>query len=161
MDETTGLRRFEEGMRRSGVSCEIIDAGSHTLTVSQAEAALGVDVDQIIKTLLFHDGNGNFVIAIASGLNRIDARLLADQVGFGPLKLAKPAVVLEALGYPAGGVPPLGLPGGIPMVIDTQAAALETCVGGAGSVTHLARFRVADVARLNNARIASITTNGH
>lgn len=154
----SGVARFESFARAAGISYELFDAGSHTLTVSQAAEALGVDADQVIKTLLFHDAQNRCVIAIANGLNRVDAGSLADATGFGPLKLAKPRIVQEQLGYPAGGVPPIGLPAHIPVVIDAAAAALERCVGGAGSITHLARFSMADILRLTMATVASITS---
>ena len=152
-----GVARFEAAAETAGIDYELVDAGSHTLTVSQAAAVLGVDPDQVIKTLLFHDARGGFVIAIANGLNRVDPSLLADRAGFGPLKLAKPRIVLERLGYPAGGVPPIGLPADIPVVVDTGAAALHRCVGGAGSVAHLAHFAMADILRANSPTVASIT----
>ena len=150
------VERFERYVTAAGIDCEIIDTGSHTLTVAQAAGALNVSEEQVIKTLLFHDGNGSFIIAIANGSNRVDSILLAAAAGFGTLKLAKPQMVLDRLGYPAGGVPPLALPRDIPVLIDHAAAALETCVGGAGSIKHLARLRMSDIERLNEARVVSI-----
>ncbi|MBX3070049.1 MAG: YbaK/EbsC family protein [Thermomicrobiales bacterium] len=149
--------RFEAFARANGIAYDLVDTGTHTLTVSQAAEAVGVDEEQVIKTLLFHDGEGQCVIAIANGAHRVDAALLAQEAGFGPLKLAKPHVVVERLGYPAGGVPPICLPPDLPVIVDTKAATLEWCVGGAGSITHLARLSMADIIRANSAKIAPIT----
>ncbi|MCC6944315.1 MAG: YbaK/EbsC family protein [Thermomicrobiales bacterium] len=149
--------RFEAFARANGITYDLVDTGTHTLTVSQAADAVGVDEEHVIKTLLFHDGEGGCVIAIANGANRVDAALLAQEAGFDPLKLAKPHVVIERLGYPAGGVPPIGLPPDIPVIVDARAATLEWCVGGAGSITHLARLAMADIVRVNSATIASVT----
>ncbi|HXF63051.1 MAG TPA: YbaK/EbsC family protein, partial [Caldilineaceae bacterium] len=88
----------------------------HTPTVPAAAAVLGVEPDQIIKTLLFvlnareQDGVPPAVVVIGNGENRIDKRALGRRFGLTPkrVKLADPATVLELLGYPAGGVPPFG-----------------------------------------------------
>ncbi len=160
LPDVTGVERFERFVATSRIDATIIDTGSHTLTVGQAAAALAVSEDKVIKTLLFHDGNGNAVIAITNGANRVDAALLANAAGSGPLKLAKPQMVLDILGYPAGGVPPIALPPDIPVIIDTNAAALETCVAGAGSITHLARIAMADIRRFSEATVAPITVLG-
>lgn len=153
-----GVQRFQAFAASAGINYELVDASTHTLTVSQAAEALGVDESQVIKTLLFHDSEGQYVIAIANGTNRIDAGLLALEAGLGPLKLAKPRIVTERLGYPAGGVPPIGLPFDIPVFIDYSAAELEWCVGGAGSTTHLARLAMEDIQRVTNATVAAIVS---
>ncbi len=158
-EDRSRLERFERFVRAENLDVTIIDAGEHTKTVAQAALAVNATPDEILKTLLFHDGAEGFVIAIAAGLARIDAKLLAAHHHFSRLKLAKPEVVLKTLGYPAGGVPPLGLPEEIPVVVDTAAAQLDTCFAGAGTDRHLARFRFADILRLTNATVATITTS--
>lgn len=152
------LERFERFVQAKGLEVTIIDAGERTMTVTEAAQAVNASPDEILKTLLFHDGAEGFVIAIAAGLARIDAKLLAGHQQLAKLKLAKPDVVLNTLGYPAGGVPPIGLPADIPVVVDTTAAQLDTCYAGAGTDRHLARFQFADILRLTNATVAQITT---
>ncbi len=153
------LERFSRFVRSSGISVQIIDAGAETVSVQQAADAIGCEPREIIKTLLFHNKEGNAVVAIAAGLSRIDVPSLARSTGFRSLRLAKPDVVLSLLGYPAGGVPPLGLPPDIGVIIDESAATLDHCYGGAGTIQHLARFAVDDIVRLNRATVASIAMN--
>lgn len=155
------LARFAAFVERSGIDVTIIDAGSHTQTVGQAAEALGVSDESILKSLLFHDGEGAFVIAIAAGERRIDPGLLAAQQGMSRAKLAKPDIVMQILGYPAGGVPPIGHSSQIPVVVDESAAMLATCYAGAGTLQHLARFDMADIIRLNDATIGPIARAGN
>jgi prolyl-tRNA editing enzyme YbaK/EbsC (Cys-tRNA(Pro) deacylase) len=151
------LARFTAFVQRHGLAVDIIDCGSDTLTVSQAASATGASPQHIVKTLLFHDGDQGRVIAIASGLSRVDPDRLSAASGLGRVRLARPQQVLETLGYPAGGVPPLDLPPGIPVIMDSTAAALDLCYAGAGTTRHLARLDPRVIRALNDAAVARIT----
>ncbi len=118
-----------------------------TPTVPAAAAALGVEPDRIIKTLLFLVNDPRQpaqprqpVVVISNGERRVEKRPLADYFGVGKnqIKLAPPDVVLDQLGYPAGGVPPLGHRHRLPVVVDASIAAFpaETTVYGGGGDDH-------------------------
>ena len=154
--EQASLERFRVYVLAKGISAEIIDCGSSTLTVADAAAAVGCETGQILKTLLFHDRQEGFVIAIAAGLSRVDTTRLVALTGLKSARLATSAVVLELFGYPAGGVPPIDLPPDIPVFIDTRAAALETCYAGAGTTRHLVKLDPQIIVQLNKATIAQI-----
>jgi prolyl-tRNA editing enzyme YbaK/EbsC (Cys-tRNA(Pro) deacylase) len=86
----------------------ITDIGE-TPTVPAAALALGVQVEQILKTLLFFVRDEP-VVVISHGVAPVPTRVLADYFGVGKrrVKLATPQQVLAELGYPVGGVPPIG-----------------------------------------------------
>jgi Cys-tRNA(Pro) deacylase len=126
-------------------------------TVSLAARAAGVPENQILKTLLFVDDNGRFVIAIANGTRRVDRKRLTHAAAMQKSRPANPADVLTVTGYPAGGVAPLGLPAGVPVIIDAATATLTVAYGGGGRENLLLRVQVSDVIRCNNALIADIT----
>lgn len=88
---TIAPRRFPEG----------------TKTAADAAAAIGVDVGQIVKSLIF-GVDGEVVLAYVSGANQLDEQRLAAAAG--GLKCARvdAEVVRTATGYPIGGVPPFG-----------------------------------------------------
>ncbi|HEX5498222.1 MAG TPA: YbaK/EbsC family protein, partial [Thermomicrobiales bacterium] len=106
-------------------------------------------------TLLFADGDGDHVVAIASGPERVDRARLAAVAGRHSLKMADPATVLRLTGYPAGGVAPIGHATALPVFIDERAAALAEGYGGGGRPELLLRLRIADIVRLTNATVAS------
>lgn len=104
-----------------------------TPTVAAAAQALGVHPDQIVKTLFFEieavpnredpaSTEDQRVVVISHGERRIDKRALAAafQVGRKRVKLASPAVVLEQLGFAAGGVPPFGHRKPHPVLLDAS-----------------------------------------
>jgi prolyl-tRNA editing enzyme YbaK/EbsC (Cys-tRNA(Pro) deacylase) len=79
-------------------------------TVPAAAAALGVEADQIVKSVIFWVDDRPFLV-YGCGTRRVDPRKLAMrlQVGRKRVKLANADQVLDLTGYAVGTVPPLGL----------------------------------------------------
>ena len=88
---TIAPRRFPEG----------------TKTAVDAAAAIGVDVGQIVKSLIF-GVDGEVVLAYVSGANQLDEKKLAAAAGAFKCSRVDADVVREVTGYPIGGVPPFG-----------------------------------------------------
>ena len=78
-----------------------------TKTAADAAAAIGVELGQIVKSLIFAV-DGEVVLAYVSGANQLDEKKLA--LAAGGLKCARvdADVVRQATGFPTGGVPPFG-----------------------------------------------------
>ena len=147
------LREF---LKHHGVEVEFVAPGVPMPTVASAAAAIGVPEALILKTLLFAGDEGVFVVAIANGAHRVDKRLLANATGIVRPRAAHPDEVARVTGYEAGGVSPLALPPGLPVVIDEQTAALPYAFGGGGVEELLLRVKPSDIIRLQNARVATI-----
>ena len=156
MSEETAPPHLLQFLEEHAVDYEVVAPGVPMPTVPAAAAAIGVGVDQILKTLLFQDKAGEFVVAIACGTGRVDRARLAEAAGTGKLRVADAADVLRITGYPAGGVAPLALPTELPVIMDSAVAALPVAFGGAGREDLLLRVSPADVVRLNNASVADI-----
>jgi Cys-tRNA(Pro) deacylase len=88
---TIAPRRFPEG----------------TKTAADAAAAIGVDVGQIVKSLIFAV-DGELVLAYVSGANQLDEKRLAAAAGGAKCARVDADAVREATGFPIGGVPPFG-----------------------------------------------------
>ncbi len=88
---TISTRRFPEG----------------TKTAADAAAAIGVDIGQIVKSLIFAV-DGEVILAYVSGANQLDERRLAAAAGGTKAKRVDAEMVREATGFPIGGVPPFG-----------------------------------------------------
>ncbi|HET9661540.1 MAG TPA: YbaK/EbsC family protein [Thermomicrobiales bacterium] len=142
------------------LDAEIISTPDGVPTVETAALALGVEVDQIVKTLVFVDSQKRPVIAIACGLGKIDRHKLADAANTSKLKLAPADLVLETTGYSPGGVAPIDLPDGIRVIVDRCVAAQDVVYGGSGTDLHMMRIRTKDIIRLNAASIGDILQAG-
>jgi Cys-tRNA(Pro) deacylase len=145
-------------LRERGVESALLAPGVPMPTVPLAAAAIGVNEEHIIKSLLFRDSRGDLVLAIASGTARIDRALLATATGLDRPRLADPATVLAATGYAAGGVAPVGHATPVRVVIDRRAADLEVVYGGGGTEDVLLRISPRDIIRLTGAEIVDITS---
>ncbi len=100
------LRQF---ITNNEIKAEIFHLEEATLTVADAAAVMGVQPDQIIKTVLFL-ADGQPVLVIASGLARIAWKRLADYLGISRrrLKTGNAEQVQAITGYVVGSVPPFG-----------------------------------------------------
>ncbi len=76
-------------------------------TCAEAAAALGVDVGQIAKSVVFRRlGDDRAVLVVASGDRRVDEKKVATLVG--PIGRADAAFVKQKTGFSIGGVSPVG-----------------------------------------------------
>jgi prolyl-tRNA editing enzyme YbaK/EbsC (Cys-tRNA(Pro) deacylase) len=78
-----------------------------TKTAADAATAIGVEIGQIVKSLVF-GVDGQVVLAYVSGANRLDERKLATAAGGATCSRVDADVVRQATGFPIGGVPPFG-----------------------------------------------------
>ena len=78
-----------------------------TKTAADAAAAIGVELGQIVKSLIFAV-DGEVVLAYVSGSNQLDEKKLALAAGGLKCTRVDADVVRQATGFPIGGVPPFG-----------------------------------------------------
>jgi len=131
------------------IDARLITNIGDTPTVPTAARALGVSVDQILKTLLFYVGDKP-VVVISHGVEPVPARALADHFGVGKrrIKLARPEQVLAETGYPVGGVPPIGHCTPHLTLMAQSILAYDVVYGGGGDDKTMLRIPVAELLRL-------------
>ncbi|MEU8559013.1 YbaK/EbsC family protein [Streptomyces anthocyanicus] len=78
-----------------------------TRTAAEAAAAIGCELSQICKSLIFA-ADGVPVLVLMDGASRVDLDRVRDALGAGKVTRAKADVVRETTGYAIGGVPPFG-----------------------------------------------------
>jgi prolyl-tRNA editing enzyme YbaK/EbsC (Cys-tRNA(Pro) deacylase) len=98
-------RRVLEVARDLGVTIEVRRFPEGTKTAADAAAAIGVEVGEIVKSLIFAV-DGELVMALVSGANQLDEAKLATAAGGSRCGRADADAVRAATGYPIGGVPP-------------------------------------------------------
>lgn len=145
-----------EFLATHGIDAQFIAPGVPMPTVPAAAAAIGASEEQILKTVLFGNRSGAYVVAVASGPRRIDRGLLGEVAGVAGLRVASPAEVLAITGFPAGGVSPVGLPTALNVVIDTAVTSLPIAFGGGGREDLLLQIHPQDIVRVNQATVATI-----
>src|SRR2546421_10542975 len=95
--------RFEEWLAARGLDIEVRTFPEGTRTAEDAARAIGCEVAQIVKSLVFTAGDRS-VVALVSGANRLDPRRLEALTG-APVARADAGTARTATGYAIGGVP--------------------------------------------------------
>jgi prolyl-tRNA editing enzyme YbaK/EbsC (Cys-tRNA(Pro) deacylase) len=110
------VTRFEAWLADSGFGIAVKQFPEGTRTATDAARAIGCEVGQIVKSLVFVAG-GHPVVALVSGSNRLDENRLGAVAG-GLVTKADAQVVRLATGYAIGGVPPFGHATEVPVFMD-------------------------------------------
>ena len=97
------MNRFEAWLATTDFGVTVKEFPQGTRTASDAARAVGCELGQIVKSLVFMAG-ASPVIALMSGPNRLDEASLAALVG-GPVSKADAETARVATGYSIGGVP--------------------------------------------------------
>jgi prolyl-tRNA editing enzyme YbaK/EbsC (Cys-tRNA(Pro) deacylase) len=111
------IDRFMEAAKVLGHDLEVRRFPEGTKTAADAARAVGCDIGQIVKSLVFM-ADGRAVLALTSGANRVDTGKLAVLAGAEEARRANADEVRAATGYAIGGTPPFGHPRPIPAFID-------------------------------------------
>ncbi|MBK8985028.1 MAG: YbaK/EbsC family protein [Chloroflexi bacterium] len=140
------------------LQAEILHLPADTPTVAAAAAVMGVEPDQIIKSVLFL-ADGAPVLAINNGTARIAWKRLADYLGVSRrrLKTAVASQVLAITGYPVGAVPPFGHLAPLRTVVDTAVYDQTIIYGGGGEIHALMRLTTSELRRVVGSETAPLS----
>ena len=100
-------KQVVEAGRTLGVEVHPREFPDSTRTAADAALAIGVDLGQIVKSLVFCV-DGEVVVALVSGDNLLDEKKLAEVAGGERAWREDAETVRDATGFPVGGVPPFG-----------------------------------------------------
>ena len=103
-----------------------------TRTAQEAADAIGVELGQIVKSLIF-GVDGEIVLAYVSGANQLDETKLAEAAGGVMCQRVDADVVRSATGFPIGGVPPFGHASPLRVFIDPDLLKYDEVWAAAGT----------------------------
>ncbi|HWY83141.1 MAG TPA: YbaK/EbsC family protein [Roseiarcus sp.] len=135
---------------------EVLEFDASTRTAADAAAAIGCDVAQIAKSLIFRGGtSGRAVLIIASGVDRVDEKNAAAAVGE-PIVRADADFVREATGFAIGGVPPVGHKTKPIVLIEDSLLGFEEIWAAAGTPNAVFRLTPSDLVELTGGRTVAV-----
>jgi prolyl-tRNA editing enzyme YbaK/EbsC (Cys-tRNA(Pro) deacylase) len=117
--------RLADRLRQRGLEIEVRTLSDSARTAALAAAALGVEVGQIVKSLVFLQGDEP-VLVLCAGDRRVDA----DRLGLHPAPADR---VRTVTGFSIGGVPPLGHEVELATTIDRSLLRFEVVWAAAGT----------------------------
>jgi prolyl-tRNA editing enzyme YbaK/EbsC (Cys-tRNA(Pro) deacylase) len=134
----------------------VLEFEASTRTAADAAAAIGCDVAQIAKSLIFRGANsGRAVLIIASGVDRVDERKAAAAVGE-PIARADADFVREATGFAIGGVPPVGHKNQPIVLIEETLMRLAEIWAAAGTPNAVFRLTPSELVELTGGRTVAV-----
>jgi Cys-tRNA(Pro) deacylase len=138
------VSRVVEAAAREGVAIEVRRFPGGTRTAADAARAVGCEVAQIVKSLVFI-ADDRPVVALVSGANRVDTDKLALAVGARNLRRADGDEARAATGFAIGGVPPFGHASGTTVIVDRDLLTHEVVWAAAGLPDAVFKVRPADL----------------
>jgi prolyl-tRNA editing enzyme YbaK/EbsC (Cys-tRNA(Pro) deacylase) len=150
------VRRVARVLGDAQVEARIEEFADGTPTADAAAQAVGCELGQIVKSLVFTSARG-YVVALVPGDRRADRARIAHEAGVERVKTAGPEDVLRATGFEAGGVAPFPLPGVELVLADRRLLGHREVWFGAGTDRHMAALNPAELVRLARAREADVS----
>ena len=148
-------RRVADAARDLGLDIEVRTFPAGTKTAADAAAAIGVEVGQIVKSLIFAV-DGTVVLAYVSGANQLDEKKLAAAAGGRKAGRVDADAVRQATGYPIGGVPPFGHATPLPIFIDEDLLAFDAVWAAAGTWNDVFCLTPDDLVRASGGTVANL-----
>lgn len=121
----------------------------------EAAAALGLDPEQVFKTLMV-DVDGGLVVAVVPVTGKLDLGALATAVNGKRATMADPALAQRKTGYLVGGISPIGQKSSLPTVIDETAELFDTVFVSGGKRGFDIELAPADLIAVTGAIVAAI-----
>jgi Cys-tRNA(Pro) deacylase len=150
-------RRVADAAAALDLSIEIVTFEHSTRTAAEAAAAVGCDVGQIVKSLVF-TVSGAPVIALVSGANQLDTRKLAAlfSVGRKQVERADADTVRATTGYAIGGVPPFGHATSPAIYVDRDLTSYDVIWAAAGTPNTVFAIKPGDLLRATGGLVADL-----
>jgi len=130
MASSDATERFAASASELGIEVSVRSYPEGTRTAIDAAAAVGCDVDQIVKSLVLM-ADDQPVLVLCSGANRVDMAKVGAEFG-GEVRMANADEVRAATGFAIGGAPPFGHPAPLPTLVDPHLLTFDEVWAAAG-----------------------------
>ncbi|MEA4925648.1 MAG: YbaK/EbsC family protein [Syntrophomonadaceae bacterium] len=129
MQEIERVKRF---LNERNPQLRIIVLEDSTKTAVLAAQALGTEVGQIAKSIVFKTKKEEYLMVVSAGDVRLDSKAIRETVGE-RVRMANADEVLEVTGFNVGGVCPFALRRAIPIYLDESLKRYDIVYAAAGT----------------------------
>jgi prolyl-tRNA editing enzyme YbaK/EbsC (Cys-tRNA(Pro) deacylase) len=149
--------RVQQALDAAGIALQVEELSASTRTAQDAASAIGCEVGQIAKSLIFAGAESDEpILIVASGSNRVDVVKTATTIGE-PLAKANADFVLQQTGYAIGGVPPVGHSKPIATYIDKDLLQYNVIWAAAGTPWAVFALTPSQLLELTHAKVIAVT----
>lgn len=155
-DLSRSASRVQEALAAAGLPARVMELPQSTRTAADAAKAIGCEVGQIAKSLVFSSASGKAILVIASGTNRVNEATVAAAIGE-PIGKADAEFVRQQTGFAIGGVPPIGHANALRTLIDVDLLRFDQIWAAAGTPNAVFQLTPVDLARLTSGTVMPVT----
>ena len=157
--EHPSVTKFRKAAPELGIKGEVIQTQETARTADEAAATLGVQVGQIVKSLVF-EADGETVLVLTSGENKVDTDKVALAFNVSKVVKADADKTREVTGYAIGGVPPLGHSTKMKILIDETFKKFDEIWAAAGHPHFVFPTTYEELVRLSGAIPTDVALKG-
>lgn len=148
--------KVQAALQALGLPCQVIELPDSTRTAPEAAQAVGCQVEQIVKSLVFRTQTSRrAVLVLVSGSNRVNEDRLADLLGEVVVK-AEADFVREQSGFAIGGVPPVGHSRPLPTYIDEDLLQYVEVWAAAGTPHAVFKLNPHELPRITGGKVIKV-----
>lgn len=146
----------QRALEAHDVAAEVAVLPQSTRTAVDAAGALGCEVDQIAKSLVFRRADtGDPLLVVACGGKRVDEGRVAETIG-ATIGKADADMVRARTGFAIGGVPPLGHSEPIVTLFDERLLRFQVIWAAAGTANAVFRASPRQLTEATGAAITAV-----
>jgi prolyl-tRNA editing enzyme YbaK/EbsC (Cys-tRNA(Pro) deacylase) len=154
------IERVVQAAARKGVAIQITVFDESTHTAEQAARAVGAELGQIVKSLVFvapdEPDGPEPIICLVSGANRVDMAQLAAVTGHADIRRASAREANDLTGFVIGGIPPIGHARRLRVIMDPDLGRFPIVWAAAGLPTAVFPVPPGTLRMLADANVVSI-----
>ena len=153
---STSTQKVQDALSQSGLKLQVVELPASTRTSAEAAQAVGCQIGQIAKSLVFKTRDTQQpILVIASGANRVDEAKIGARLGE-PIGKADADFVRSHTGFVIGGVPPVGHIEAIKTFIDEDLLTFEQIWAAAGTPHAVFPMKPADLVQITNGEVIKV-----
>jgi len=154
---STSVQKVQNALQSLGMTLHVVEMPDSTRTAVEAAQAVGCQLGQIVKSLVFKAKRSERpILVVASGANRVNERAIEALIGE-PLGKADADFVRQRTGFVIGGVPPVGHTERLETFIDEDLLQFEEIWAAAGTPNAVFRLSPGDLVKMTGGRVIKIT----
>jgi len=152
---SSSAQRVQEALKVLGLELQVVELQETTRTSADAARAVGCEVGQIAKSLIFKGQRTQRpILVIASGSNRVNEKRVGELMSE-PLGKADADFVRQKTGFVIGGVPPVGHAEKLEVFIDEDLLRYSEIWAAAGTPNAVFKLTPSDLVRMTEGRVIS------
>ena len=144
-------------LEKKGIKSKVIEMPASTRTAQEAADAIGCEVAQSVKSVVFRvEGTEEPLLILASGVNRVNEKQIKRYLGE-KIEKADADFTRRVTGFAIGGIPPIGHLQAIRTLIDQDLLQHEVCWAAAGTPHAVFSLKSSDLVVLTDGEVIDIS----